>query len=184
MSPLLTLLLNCQSSFSFSDVLGFNVPKFCKMWWTLLLIAESLGNDGQASRSMKLEDKEKEQKQIDGAKEKERCREKYMAKSIQELDLSNCERCTPSYRFLPDDVWNFKWMLCWYWYFNKFYADVKLVLGSLQYPISSASQRSELGAQVLNDHWVSVTSGSEDYSFKHMRRNQFEESLFRCEDDR
>lgn len=69
-----------------------------------MLIAESLGNDGQASRSLKLEDKEKEQKQIDGAKEKERCREKYMAKSIQELDLSNCERCTPSYRFLPDDV--------------------------------------------------------------------------------
>jgi len=60
----------------------------------------------------------------------------------------------------------------------------KLVIGSLQYPIPSASQRSELGAQVLNDHWVSVTSGSEDYSFKHMRRNQFEESLFRCEDDR
>lgn len=54
----------------------------------------------------------------------------------------------------------------------------------LQYPIASASQRSELGAQVLNDHWVSVTSGSEDYSFKHMRRNQYEESLFRCEDDR
>ncbi|XP_029126334.1 paired amphipathic helix protein Sin3-like 3 isoform X2 [Cajanus cajan] len=37
---------------------------------------------------------------------------------------------------------------------------------------------------VLNDHWVSVTSGSEDYSFKHMRKNQYEESLFRCEDDR
>ena len=54
----------------------------------------------------------------------------------------------------------------------------------MQYPIPLASQRSELGAQVLNDHWVSVTSGSEDYSFKHMRRNQYEESLFRCEDDR
>jgi paired amphipathic helix protein Sin3a len=36
---------------------------------------------------------------------------------------------------------------------------------------------------VLNDRWVSVTSGSEDYSFKHMRKNQYEESLFRCEDD-
>lgn len=59
-----------------------------------------------------------------------------------------------------------------------------LVFVTLQYPIPSASQRSELGAQVLNDHWVSVTSGSEDYSFKHMRRNQYEESLFRCEDDR
>ncbi|XP_071709702.1 paired amphipathic helix protein Sin3-like 4 isoform X2 [Rutidosis leptorrhynchoides] len=39
-------------------------------------------------------------------------------------------------------------------------------------------------AEVLNDRWVSVTSGSEDYSFKHMRKNQYEETLFRCEDDR
>lgn len=54
----------------------------------------------------------------------------------------------------------------------------------MQYPIPIASQRTELGAEVLNDHWVSVTSGSEDYSFKHMRKNQYEESLFRCEDDR
>ncbi|KAF5479524.1 hypothetical protein F2P56_000335 [Juglans regia] len=117
---------------------------------------KSLGNDGHITRSLKVEDKDKEQKrETDGAKEKERYKEKYMYKSIQELDLSTCERCTPSYRLLPDD-----------------------------YPIPLASQRSELGAQVLNDHWVSVTSGSEDYSFKHMRRNQYEENLFRCEDDR
>ncbi|XVE83876.1 hypothetical protein DITRI_Ditri16bG0123300 [Diplodiscus trichospermus] len=117
---------------------------------------KSLSGDGHASRPLKLEDKDREQKrETEGAKEKERYKEKYMAKSIQELDLSNCQCCTPSYRLLPDD-----------------------------YPIPSASQRSELGAQVLNDHWVSVTSGSEDYSFKHMRRNQYEESLFRCEDDR
>jgi paired amphipathic helix protein Sin3a len=32
---------------------------------------------------------------------------------------------------------------------------------------------------------VSIPIGSEEsYSFKHMRKNQFEESLFRCEDDR
>lgn len=31
-------------------------------------------------------------------------KEKYMAKPIQELDLSNCERCTPSYRLLPENV--------------------------------------------------------------------------------
>lgn len=117
---------------------------------------ESLWNEGHGSKSLKPEDKEKEPKrEIDTAKEKDRYKEKYWGKSIQELDLSNCQRCTPSYRLLPDD-----------------------------YPIPSASQRSELGAQVLNDHWVSVTSGSEDYSFKHMRRNQYEESLFRCEDDR
>ncbi|XP_031386160.1 paired amphipathic helix protein Sin3-like 4 isoform X2 [Punica granatum] len=79
----------------------------------------------------------------------------YIGKPINELDLSNCERCTPSYRLLPKN-----------------------------YPIPPVSQRTELGAEVLNDHWVSVTSGSEDYSFKHMRKNQYEESLFRCEDDR
>ena len=38
--------------------------------------------------------------------------------------------------------------------------------------------------EVLNDNWVAVTSGSEDYSFKAMRKNQYEEALFRCEDDR
>ncbi|XP_057738666.1 paired amphipathic helix protein Sin3-like 2 isoform X4 [Arachis stenosperma] len=116
---------------------------------------KSLSTDGHISRSSKLEDKDKEHKrEMDGTKEKERY-SKYSGKSIQELDLSDCKRCTPSYRLLPAD-----------------------------YPIPVASQRSELGAQVLNDHWVSVTSGSEDYSFKHMRRNQYEESLFRCEDDR
>ncbi|KAI7731827.1 hypothetical protein M8C21_028780 [Ambrosia artemisiifolia] len=82
-------------------------------------------------------------------------KDKYAAKSIQELDLSDCECCTPSYRLLPND-----------------------------YPIPSASQKTKIGFEVLNDHWVSVTSGSEDYSFKHMRKNQYEESLFRCEDDR
>ncbi|CAL5370003.1 unnamed protein product [Camellia sinensis] len=115
-----------------------------------------LWTEGHVSKTVKVEDKDKEQKrEIEGAKEKDRYKEKYMGKSIQELDLSNCQRCTPSYRLLPDD-----------------------------YPIPLVSQRSELGAQLLNDHWVSVTSGSEDYSFKHMRRNQYEESLFRCEDDR
>ncbi|KAG7575603.1 Paired amphipathic helix [Arabidopsis thaliana x Arabidopsis arenosa] len=108
------------------------------------------------SRPVKVEEKESEHKpDLEAVKETEQYKEKYMGKSIQELDLSGCECCTPSYRLLPAD-----------------------------YPIPTASQRSELGAEVLNDHWVSVTSGSEDYSFKHMRRNQYEESLFRCEDDR
>ncbi|KAL7611565.1 hypothetical protein Lser_V15G07715 [Lactuca serriola] len=108
------------------------------------------------SKSTRTDEKEREHRRdIDANKEKDRYKEKYWGKSIQELDLSNCQRCTPSYRLLPDD-----------------------------YPIPSVSQRSELGTQVLNDLWVSVTSGSEDYSFKHMRRNQYEESLFRCEDDR
>ena len=46
-----------------------------------------------------------------------------------------------------------------------------------------ATGRGELEAGLLNDAWVSVTSGSEDYSFKHYRKNQYEEALFRAEDD-
>ncbi|XP_071927968.1 paired amphipathic helix protein Sin3-like 3 [Coffea arabica] len=143
----------------------------------------SLWNDGQISRSVKVEDRERdrewdrEERDKDHSnRERDRSdrglafgfkdvagprissyasKDKFLAKPIQELDLSNCERCTPSYRLLPKN-----------------------------YPIPSASHRTEIGAQVLNDHWVSVTSGSEDYSFKHMRKNQYEESLFRCEDDR
>ncbi|KAL6983585.1 hypothetical protein U1Q18_016969 [Sarracenia purpurea var. burkii] len=146
----------------------------------------SLWNEGKLPRPVKLEDRdrdrdrEREDKDTDrDCENRERGRpdksvafgskdvsshktslfsskDKYMAaKPIQELDLSNCEQCTPSYRLLPKN-----------------------------YPIPSASQRTEIGAEVLNDHWVSVTSGSEDYSFKHMRKNQYEESLFLCEDDR
>ena len=54
---------------------------------------------------MKAEEKERDDKRdLEAAKEKERSKEKYMEKSIQELDLSECERCTPSYRLLPSDV--------------------------------------------------------------------------------
>ncbi|KAJ8451723.1 hypothetical protein Cgig2_018357 [Carnegiea gigantea] len=143
---------------------------------------EAPWNDGCPSKPVKTEDRERDRDRDHGREDRDRDREnremgrsdryvnkevanlrmssnsnkdKYLGKPIQELDLSNCERCTPSYRLLPKN-----------------------------YPIPVASQRTELGTQVLNDHWVSVTSGSEDYSFKHMRKNQYEESLFRCEDDR
>ena len=38
--------------------------------------------------------------------------------------------------------------------------------------------------QILNDQWVSVPTGSEDFSFKNMRRNEYEEALFNVEDER
>ena len=82
-------------------------------------------------------------------------REKFLSKAISELDLSTCERCGPSYRLLPKN-----------------------------FPKMHASTRTPLCKEVLNDNWVAVTSGSEDYSFKAMRKNQYEEALFRCEDDR
>ena len=44
--------------------------------------------------------------------------------------------------------------------------------------------RTALCRSVLNDTWVSVPTGSEDFSFKSMRKNVYEEALFKCEDDR
>ncbi|KAF6159836.1 hypothetical protein GIB67_032920 [Kingdonia uniflora] len=162
-----------------SDILG-KYPDLMEEFNEYLLRSERrtqpCWKEEDIPRSIKAEERDKErekdEKDKDGDHERERerpdrnvamagqkvpfpNRDKYMAKPISELDLSNCQRCTPSYRLLPKN-----------------------------YPMPCASQRSELGAQVLNDSWVSVTSGSEDYSFKHMRKNQYEESLFRCEDDR
>lgn len=66
---------------------------------------ETLWNEGNSSRSTKIDEKEREQKRdTEVGKEKDRHNSKYWGKSIQELDLSNCERCTPSYRLLPEDV--------------------------------------------------------------------------------
>lgn len=41
-----------------------------------------------------------------------------------------------------------------------------------------------LCAEVLNDSWISVPTGTEEGSFKSSRKNQYEELLFKCEDDR
>ncbi|KAF3519879.1 hypothetical protein DY000_02063518 [Brassica cretica] len=130
-----------------------------------IVTKKSLWSDGKVPQPTKSQDKDTEREREKAERFRERDREKERlekaaasqkwAKPINELDLSNCEQCTPSYRLLPKN-----------------------------YPIPIASQKMEIGSQVLNDHWVSVTSGSEDYSFKHMRKNQYEESLFRCEDDR
>ncbi|KAG0503340.1 hypothetical protein HPP92_003412 [Vanilla planifolia] len=149
---------------------------------------EPLWNDGQAARLVKIEDRdrEKERERDDRDRERERERERdrehfekgcpYVSKDtaahkvtlssnkekynyykpISELDLSNCPRCTPSYRLLPKN-----------------------------YPMPAASHRTELGTSVLNDFLgVSDFRKRGLFFFKHMRKNQYEESLFRCEDDR
>ena len=75
---------------------------------------------------------------------------------LSEIDFSRCRRCTPSYRALPRD-----------------------------YPNPPCSERSEEEMKVLNDTWVSLPVGSEEsYTFRHMRKNQYEEVLFRTEDMR
>ena len=73
-----------------------------------------------------------------------------------QIDFSRCRKCTPSYRALPRD-----------------------------YPLPPCSERSPAEADVLNNIWVSLPVGSEEsYTFRHMRKNQYEEALFRCEDER
>jgi paired amphipathic helix protein Sin3a len=79
----------------------------------------------------------------------------YHTLPVADLDFQGCRQCTPSYRSLPDG-----------------------------YPQLACSERAPWEQSVLNDRWVSIQTGSEDYSFKHMRRNAYEEALFRCEDER
>jgi paired amphipathic helix protein Sin3a len=75
---------------------------------------------------------------------------------LSEIDFSRCRRCSPSYRALPRD-----------------------------YPNPPCSERSDEEVKVLNDVWVSLPMGSEESNnFRHMRKNQYEETLFRCEDMR
>lgn len=94
-------------------------------------------NEGHLPRSVKIEDRDRDRDRERDDRDKDRDREirerdrldksggfgnkdavnqkmslfqnkeKYMAKPIQELDLSNCERCTPSYRLLPKNVCNY-----------------------------------------------------------------------------
>ncbi|KAI5060894.1 hypothetical protein GOP47_0023399 [Adiantum capillus-veneris] len=80
---------------------------------------------------------------------------KYSNKPLSKLDSTKWEQCTPSYRLLPDD-----------------------------YPLPKVGSRLDEDCHVLNDKWVSATSGSEDYSFKCMCKNKYEKILRQCEDDR
>jgi len=48
----------------------------------------------------------------------------------------------------------------------------------------SGRQEDKMFGEVLNDTWVSVPLGSEDGTFKNSRKNQYEELLFKCEEDR
>jgi histone deacetylase complex regulatory component SIN3 len=81
--------------------------------------------------------------------------ESFRSKPVSEIAGESGIACSASYRKLPAD-----------------------------YPTLACSGRSLLEKKTLNDVWVSVTSGSEDYSFRFMRKNAFEDNLFRCEDDR
>jgi len=78
----------------------------------------------------------------------------WLNKPISEIAAESPVSCTESYKKLPPD-----------------------------FLMPTCSGRSELERKTLNDVWVSVPMGSEDYTTK-LRKNQYEDNLFRCEDDR
>lgn len=72
-----------------------------------------------------------------------------------EIDYATCKRYGASYRALP-----------------KSYVQPK------------CSGRTALCREVLNDTWVSFPSWSEDSTFVTSRKTQYEEHIYRCEDER
>lgn len=72
-----------------------------------------------------------------------------------EIDYTTCKRLGASYCALP-----------------KNYAQPK------------CSGRTQLCREVLNDTWVSFPTWSEDSTFVTSRKTQFEELIYRCEDER
>ena len=72
-----------------------------------------------------------------------------------EIDYSSCKRYGASYRALPRN-----------------------------YVKPECSGRTPLCKEVLNDTWVSFPSWSEDSTFVSSRKTQYEEYIYRCEDER
>ncbi|XP_064596113.1 paired amphipathic helix protein Sin3b-like isoform X2 [Liolophura sinensis] len=72
-----------------------------------------------------------------------------------EIDFATCKRYGASYRALPKS-----------------------------YPSPKCSGRTPLCKEVLNDTWVSFPSWSEDSTFVTSRKTQYEEHIYRCEDER
>ena len=78
------------------------------------MTTESLWSDGKFPQPTKSQDKDTDREREKTERLRERDREKERlekaaasqkwAKPISELDLSNCEQCTPSYRLLPKNV--------------------------------------------------------------------------------
>eukprot|EP00474_Spongospora_subterranea_P001514 CRZ01972.1 hypothetical protein [Spongospora subterranea] len=74
---------------------------------------------------------------------------------VSSVDFTTCKQVTPSYRELPAEI-----------------------------PCPPCSGRTILGDTVLNDTCISIPTGTEDQSFKSSRKNQYEEALFKVEDER
>ena len=81
--------------------------------------------------------------------------EQWYEMPLCEIETPNSHRCSPSYRSLPE-----------------------------HYPDLMCSGRTPFDASFLNNQWISVPIGSEDFNFKNMTKNPHESALFACEDER
>lgn len=52
------------------------------------------------------------------------------------------------------------------------------------FPKRKLKNPDEIGSANVNNLWVSIAVGSEHYTFTNMRKNAYEEALFKCEDER
>lgn len=52
------------------------------------------------------------------------------------------------------------------------------------HPVARCSGRTALCKEVLNDSWVSFPTWSEESTFVTSRKTQYEEYIYRCEDER
>ena len=86
---------------------------------------------------------------------RERERDRMNSEVGMEIDYSSCKRYGASYRALPRN-----------------------------YVKPECSGRTALCREVLNDTWVSFPSWSEDSTFVSSRKTQYEEYIYRCEDER
>lgn len=84
-----------------------------------------------------------------------RDRERINSEVAMEIDYASCKRYGASYRALPKN-----------------------------FPQPKCSGRTSLCKEVLNDTWVSFPSWSEDSTFVTSRKTQYEEYIYRCEDER
>uniref|UniRef100_A0A4W3HNP6 Paired amphipathic helix protein Sin3a n=1 Tax=Callorhinchus milii TaxID=7868 RepID=A0A4W3HNP6_CALMI len=82
-------------------------------------------------------------------------KERAMEGIAMEIDYASCKRLGSSYRALPK---------------------------SFQQP--KCTGRTPLCKEVLNDTWVSFPSWSEDSTFVSSKKTQYEEHIYRCEDER
>ena len=117
----INLLMQLKSFLEALDYVKVVLSTILLVFW---FIAESLWNEENFLKPLKVEnrDRDKECERDDMDKERDRenrekdrnvavhemslfsSEDKYISKSIQELDFSHSEQCTSSYRLLPKDI--------------------------------------------------------------------------------